>query len=304
LCLNKESRKDNNSLNRIFVKACVFLYLVVEFFKHFWLGVRSFGKAIPFIIKHRLYFYILLPALIMILLYKGGEMLVGRQSFSEVNTISEILNYLTKLLIDISLGILLMTFAKFIVVIILSPLLTYLSERCDTLLTGNKYHFNLDQFWRDIQRAIRIALRNIVRQYLIILPIYFIAWLFWKNPTSSPVMFLVFLISSYYYGFSFIDYINERRKLDVKNSIQFVRKTSGLAISIGGCYAVLIFGPVDIGVIFSLKGYDPLNVSSSLLTIGYQLILWFLASAAPILGIVAATLAMYELGHLKSNALQ
>jgi CysZ protein len=274
----------------------------MEFLKHFWLGLLSFGRAIPFMVKHRLYFYIVFPAFVMMLIYKGGEMLVGRQSISEVNTMSEILNYLTKLLVDISLGIILMTFAKFIVVMVLSPLLTYLSEKCENLLTGNRYDFNLEQFWRDIKRAIRIALRNIVRQYLMILPIYFLAWFFWNNPSNSPLMWLIFLISAYYYGFSFIDYINERRKLDVKSSIEFVRNTKGLAISIGGCYALIIYGPVDIGVIFSLKGYDALHASPSILTICYQLILWLLASAAPILGIIAATLAMNELGHLKPKA--
>lgn len=253
-------------------------------------------------IKHRLYFYILLPAVIMVMVYKGGELLVGRQSVSDVHTMSEILWYVLRLLIDITLGLMLMTFAKFIVVILLSPLLAYLSERCEKILTGNSYSFELEQFWRDIKRAIRLALRNMFRQYLIIIPLYIIAWLFWDNVTTSPIMWIIFLISSYFYGFSFIDYINERRKLDFHKSIVFVRSHKGLALAIGGCYALLIFGPVDLGVIFSLKGYDPLNVSHSILQFIFHLFFWIIASAAPILAIIAATLSMNELGFLKRRS--
>jgi len=273
----------------------------MEQLKHAWLGIRCFVQAIPFMFKHGLYFYIILPAAIMILVYKGGEFLAGRQSVYEVKTMSEIVWYVFRLLIDISLGIMLMTFAKFIVVIVLSPLLAYLSERCETILTGNTYTFNLEQFWKDIKRAMRLALRNIVRQYLIIIPLYIIAWLFWAESSQSPVMWIIFIVSSYYYGFSFIDYINERRKLDFKKSIVFVRSHKGLAVAIGGCYAFMIFGPVDLGVIFSLKGYDSMDMSGSIWSIFYHLILWLLASAAPILAIIAATLAMKELGYLKKR---
>lgn len=262
----------------------------------------SFVKAVPFMLKHGLYFYIILPAAIMILVYKGGELIASRQPVSEAQTMSEIVWYVLGLLIDITLGIMLMTFAKFIVVIVLSPLLAYLSERCETILTGNSYAFNLEQFWKDIKRALRLALRNIVRQYLIIIPLYVFAWLFWEDSTKSPLTWCIFLVSSYYYGFSFIDYINERRKLDFKRSIAFVRSHKGLAVSIGGCYAFMIFGPVDLGVIFSLKGYDSMQVSNSILNIVVHLFLWLIASAAPILAIIASTLAMHELGYLKRKS--
>ena len=270
-------------------------------FKHFYLGLNSFFRAVPFMLKHGLYLYIFVPAAIMILVYKGGELMASRQSVSEAQTMSEIVWYLLGLIIDVTLGIMLMTFAKFIVVIVLSPLLAYLSERCETILTGNAYKFNLEQFWKDIKRALRLAMRNILRQYLIIIPLYAIAWLFWKNAAESPIMWLIFLVSSYYYGFSFIDYINERRKLDFQKSITFVQEHKGLAISIGGMYALMIFGPVDLGIIFSLKGYDPTNLSGSVLQIGYHLILWVIASTAPILAIIATTIAMKELGYIKKK---
>ena len=269
--------------------------------KQFWLGIKSFMLAFPFMFRHGLYPYVAVPAAVMIMLYKGGEMLVGRQSFSEADNMSDILWYIVRLLIDIFFGLTLMTFAKFIVVIVLSPLLTYLSERCETILTGNKYHFSLEQFWNDIKRAIKLAFRNIIRQYIIIIPIYILAWLLWKDPLKSPLMWLVFIVSAYFYGFSFIDYLNERRKLDFKKSIKFVRDNKGLAVSIGGCYALMIFGPVDLGIIFSFKNYDPSAVLMSILDIFYHLILWILASSAPVLGIIAATLAMRDLGHLKSE---
>ena len=56
------------------------------------------------------------------------------------------------------------------------------------------------------------------------------------------------LVSSYFYGFSFIDYSNERNKLSVKESVQFVRKNKGLSVGLGMIFSICFYVPF-IGVI-------------------------------------------------------
>jgi CysZ protein len=136
-------------------------------------------------------------------------------------------------------------------------------------------------------------------QYLFFIIIFFVSFLGWQDPKSSPVFYLIFVIAFYYYGFSFIDYINERRKLDIDQSVQFVRHHWGLALALGAVYSCMILVPVDLGVIFSLTGFGDKNFFLSAGELILHILLWVAASAAPILAIVASTIAMNDLVGLK-----
>ena len=82
-----------------------------------------------------------------------------------------------------------------------------------------------------------------------IIILFFVSFIPVVGLISTP---LLFFISSYYYGFSFMDYTAERRKLTVKESIHFVKQNKGLAIGNGLPFALALLIPV-IGV--SLSGF-------------------------------------------------
>lgn len=218
----------------------------------------------------------------------------------KAENMNEIVWYLIYLLIEISIAILLMKFAKYLVVIILSPLISYLSMKTEKILTGNTYPFSFRQLVQDIKRATKIVIRNLMWEYFFFLIILLVSFLGWEDPKSSPVFYLTFVIGFFYYGFAFIDYINERRRLDIDESIIFVRKHRGLAIVIGGIYSLLILVPLNVGVLFDFSNFinEPLDTIATFL---FHLFLWLCASTAPIVAIVAATIAMNDLVDLKSN---
>ena len=97
-----------------------------------------------------------------------------------------------------------------------------------------------------------------------------------------------------------MDYINERRRLTMDESIAFMRENRGLAIVIGGVYSILILVPVDISVLFNFSAFGE-NFGSALGNFFLNLFLWICASAAPILAIIAATIAMDDLVDLSTN---
>jgi len=118
----------------------------------------------------------------------------------------------------------------YIVIIIMAPVLSYLSEKTEKILTGNKYNANFLQIIKDILRGVFIALRNLFIYLLFVVLMFFISFI--------PVIglfspFVLFIISSYFYGFSFIDYINERQKLTIKKSVANIRQNKGIALGIG-----------------------------------------------------------------------
>jgi CysZ protein len=272
----------------------------MQFFRNFFLGLRSYYKAIKFIIAHKFYWYLIIPAILMLVIYYIGSLIMNSYTLPKAKNMNEIVWYLIYLLIEISIAIMLMKFAKYLVVIILSPLISYLSMKTEKILTGNKYPFSFRQLVHDIKRATKIVIRNLMWEYFFFLIILLVSFLGWEDPKSSPIFYLTFVIGFFYYGFAFIDYINERRRLDIDESIIFVRKHRGLAIVIGGIYSLLILVPLNVGALFDFSNFsnEPLDTIATFL---FHLFLWLCASTAPIVAIVAATIAMNDLVDLKSN---
>ena len=279
----------------------------MNFFKQFTLGIRSYWNAVKFIHQHKLYFYFPIPALLMLFIYYVGSQFAAWQSSWDPNlgciecsNMNETIWFMIKMLVSISLGLILMKFAKYIVVVILSPLLSILSQIVEKKLTNNTYPFSLSQTLHDVKRGLRIAMRNVMWEYIFFLVILIVSAFGWEEAHQSPIFYLTFVIGFFYYGFSFIDYINERRRLDIDQSIHFIRKHRGLAIAIGTVYSLLILVPVDLAEMVNFSGFldHPFEtLGNSLL----QFLLWFLASCSPILAIVAATLSMHELVDLNTN---
>ncbi|MFZ9028259.1 MAG: EI24 domain-containing protein [Crocinitomicaceae bacterium] len=270
------------------------------FLKNLFFGYKAYFKAIKFIREHKLYWYFAIPAILMLGIYGLGDMVQHHKIEPDVHDMNEIVWYLIFLLIEISIALLLMNFAKYLVVVILSPVLASLSMKTEKILTSNKYQFNLSQLISDIKRAIHIAIRNLIWFYLLFLVIYIVCYLGWEDPKKSPVFYLTFMIGFFYYGFGFLDYINERRRLDMDQSIMFVRKNRGLAIAIGSIYSIMILVPVDLSALFYWSNFSDAPME----TIGrffLHLLLWLCASIAPILAIIAATIAMNDLVDLSKN---
>lgn len=272
----------------------------MHYLQDFWLGLKSYGKAMRFIREHKLYWYFLFPAVLMLGIYKFGHWIKYRPISAELDNMNGIVWYLIQLMIEITAGLILMKFSKYLVVIILSPLLSHLSQKTEKILTGNKYPFDMHLLIDDVKRGVRIAVRNLMWEYFFFIIIYVVSKFGWEDPRLSPVFYLTFAIGFFYYGFSFLDYINERRRLDMDQSIMFVRKHRGLAVGIGCIYSLLILVPVDISALFSWKEIMAAPISG----IGrflLHLLLWICASAAPILAIISATIAMDDIVDLSKN---
>ena len=133
--------------------------------------------------------------------------------------------------------------------IVLSPILAILSEKTASIITGKKYPFDILQLTRDIVRAILIALRNMLIQLAFLIGFFIISFI----PIVGWLISFVgnFLVASYFYGFAFIDYTNERNRLSLKQSIQFVRTNKWFAIGIGTIFALCFMVPLIGGIIAS-----------------------------------------------------
>lgn len=269
----------------------------MQFILNFRLALVSSIKAIRFIIIHNLGWYILIPAVLMLFVYQLGATIQQHQPEMVIRNMNDISWYFIHLLFEITIGFFFMRSAKYLVVLLLSPLTAHLSQKTAFLLTGNTTLFSMRQLARDVERSFRIVLRNLMWEYVLFGLIYLFAAIGWSNATESPLIYLIFGIGFFYYGFSFLDYTNERLKRNMEESIRFARKHRGLAIGIGMIYSLMIWVPVDLKALFDWSTFQA-NPFEFIRLFIMNLFFWFTASCAPVVTVVAATIAMNDLTHL------
>jgi CysZ protein len=112
-------------------------------------------------------------------------------------------------------------FMKYLILILLSPLFAFISEKTEELVTGKKYKFKFLQFVKDVYRGILITCRNMLLESLLI---FIGAIISFFAPVISPFVLIgLFLVNSYFMAFNFFDYIVERRGMNFSKRIQYMR---------------------------------------------------------------------------------
>jgi CysZ protein len=221
-------------------------------------SVQAYFHTHRFIIKHRLWKWILIPGIIYAVLFCLGIYLFWISSSSAIEFmlaktgVKEWMekmqsSWLSFLLIfgQIVLNLVLLLFYfslfKYLFLIIGSPLFAYLSEKTESIMEGKDFPFSFSQLMKDMVRGIRLALRNMLWQtvYTVsILILSFVPLVGWVTPL------LALLIECYYLGFSMLDYSCERNKLSTAQSILFIGRHKGLAIGNGIIFYMMHMLPI------------------------------------------------------------
>jgi len=211
------------------------------------IAFQSYYSAHMFIIKHRLWKWILIPGIIYSLLFGAGIYLFWISSGNAIDLLFSLTglkkwmftleeSWLKFLFIfgQVILQLVLMLFYfslfKYIFLIIGSPVFSYLSEKTGAIMENKEFPFSFNQLLKDIARSVKLVLRNSLWQTVYILSILilsFIPFIGWFTP------FFAILIEAYYLGFSMLDYSCERNKLSASQSIAFISDHKGLAIGNG-----------------------------------------------------------------------
>ena len=250
---------------------------------HLVLGFKVFLKAVPLFFRYRLYSFAILPILIAIILNTGNELILPTEKIAEANSTIGIFWAWIAITFQTILGILMFALGNFLAPLILTPLFTYYSERCEKLISGKDTPFELFQFLKDVLRAARLSLRNIILYsfWILILYLFTISLL----GESGKVIFRLgtFVFSAYFYGFNFLDYSLEIKKLNYHQSISFIKSHKGIALSIGACFSL--------STLFPTAANFPFDSLTSM----KDMLIWLSRALSPLIGILAATLCMAEL---------
>lgn len=221
-------------------------------------SIQAYSITHRFIIKHRLWKWILIPGFIYAILFCMGIYLFVVSSNSAIdfmlhksgveewmgkmqNSWLSFLLIFGQLILNLILLLFYFSLFKYLFLIIGSPLFAYLSEKTEAIIEDREYPFNFKQLLKDMVRGIRLALRNMLWQtvYTVsILILSFIPLIGWITPL------LALLVECYYLGFSMLDYSCERHKLSTSQSIAFIGRHKGLAIGNGIVFYLMHFVPV------------------------------------------------------------
>ncbi|MEX1201934.1 MAG: EI24 domain-containing protein [Ferruginibacter sp.] len=225
--------------------------------KEIIISFQSYMQAHQFIVKHRMWKWILIPGLVYALLFMGGIYLFWTSSNTAIEFIlvqSGVKAWLDKIqeswinflfiIGQIILRLVLLFFYfslfKFLFLILGSPLFAYLSEKTESIMEGREYNFYFKQFVKDIGRGIKIALRNLLWQTVYVVSILIMSFI----PLFGWIAPLVALmVECYYFGFSMLDYSSERNKLSASQSIEFIGRHKGLAIGNGMLFYLMHLVP-------------------------------------------------------------
>lgn len=211
------------------------------------IAIQSYQEAHRFIVKHRLWKWILIPGFLYSILFCAGIYLFWISSGQAIDSLFSItglkkwmytiegswLKFLFifgQVILQLVLLLFYFSLFKFLFLIIGSPLFAYLSEKTEAIMEGRDFPFSFAQLLKDIARGIKLALRNALWQTvytLSILILSFIPFVGWFTPL------IALIIECYYLGFAMLDYSCERNKLSTSQSIEFIGKHKGLAIGNG-----------------------------------------------------------------------
>lgn len=229
----------------------------IHFFAQFRIAVAAYFKAVELLFDRRLLVYLVYILLVSAALV-ALELFITSALVETVETrvleiispetfwapLRKIIQFIIRIGLHFFFYFAFITINKYLLLIVLSPLMAVISEKTETILTGKEYPFEISSLFRDIRRGVVIALRNMGIEFGCLFLGLFVVWIpviGWFCP-----LFL-FILSCYFYGFSMIDYINERRALSTSQSIVYVQSHKGLAIG-NGFVLLLLFAIPYVGV--------------------------------------------------------
>ena len=253
----------------------------------------SFFAALPFAFRHGLAWMFAVPIVLFVLISWGFfvvlhgpvdqlgalaadwlEIPVEEASEGLWNDLKNVLNatreFVVAFVLRLAIAYLLFLVNKYIVLILLSPLLAYASERTEEIVTGRTFPFSWRQLLLDAIRGSLVALRNGVLELVISLLLWALGLII---PILAPfTVVLLFLVSAYFYGFSMFDYMLERRRLRVSESVRAVNQRLGAVVTNGALFSLvmkvpllgLLFGPVmaAIGAVLAEHGTTRTDAST------------------------------------------
>jgi CysZ protein len=236
--------------------------------------ISAYFQVFTLASRYKLYPYLILSGIISLII--GGAIFTGAYAFSDDigNFIKDVypwewgrsaVNVIAGWFSGILITIIGFFLYKYIILILVGPIMSPLSEKLEEGLSGDKsgIQFSWARMIKEMLRGIRIGLRNIFKEILYTILLLIASLIPGVAFLSTPG---IYMVQAYYAGFGNMDFFLERH-YDVKGSAQFVRKYGGAAVANGAIFLLILLIPV-IGLILA-----PFMATIAATKVGYDRLL-------------------------------
>ena len=129
----------------------------------------------------------------------------------------------------------------FLILTVLSPVNTFLSEQVESDLIGRKFGFDLERFLLDILRMIGVVLIVLFMEFFLMGIWWVVSWMFGFEAIND---FVFFIIAAFFYGYSFYDYSLERHSIGIRSSLGFAKRNWVEMVLTGGIFTLSFALPI------------------------------------------------------------
>ena len=235
-------------------------------FSQFFSAIGSFGQALPYLTRKGFKRFLVLPIIInsLLLTFAIWASVVYGESLTnyllglfldESSSLSKYLGWIVAAVLRISILMIYFSFFRYILLILLSPFLSFLSEKVDRYENGGDFPFSLKQLGNDIIRAIRINLRNLGIELILTIALSLVTFIPLVGLLSP---FAILMVQSYFFGFAMMDYNAERYRWTLKETSSWMKKNfaavTGIGLAFHLCFLVPVAGWIIAPVLATVAG--------------------------------------------------
>ncbi|MDR1415546.1 MAG: EI24 domain-containing protein [Odoribacteraceae bacterium] len=220
-------------------------------------GIGAYGRALSLLFSRRFWWFLLFPAAMSVLLFFAGSYLVegwgdllaervGARVDAWIREIAWLgwaggaTRLATRWLLRLVYFFSFVLWGGYLLLAALSPVFSWLSERVEAHLSGRIYPFRFGRFLWEVGRGILVAARNMALQMVVFAALFVLSFFPLGWLLTPP---LALLASSYFYGFTFMDYAVERKRLNIRQGIGYIRGEGGRAVGIGLVFSLSLLFP-------------------------------------------------------------
>ncbi|MBI35071.1 MAG: hypothetical protein CMP67_06875 [Flavobacteriales bacterium] len=224
------------------------------------IAFRSYGSAHRFIKKHKLWHYVYIPGILNIVLFyfsfnwfinsvagwvtgifdldcEGGLFVWFCYM---ITAIAGYLEFFVKAFLYVAFIGLYLNIYKSILLILYSPILAFLIDTVEKKDKGVNEPFRMEQLLKDTVRGIVIALRSLFMEGVAVFALFVMAFVPIIN-IVQPI--LLWIVSAYFLGVSMLDYTLEKKGMNAKGSINYMKKHKALTTGIGSVFQLVFLIP-------------------------------------------------------------
>mgnify|MGYP003564023896 CR=1 FL=1 len=221
-------------------------------FQQWGIALGSYAKAFPYLLKPGYRRYLLLPVLVNLLfliavvwaaLVYAEPLLTAVLNYFNIDLSSwgKAWSSVAVIVLQILSFLLFLSVYKYVVLVVLAPLLAFLSEKVEKDLLGQDFPFSWSQFVQDIGRALVINGFNLIRELGLTLLLSILGFI---PLVGLAAPFLILLVQSYFYGYGLLDYNAERWRFTIGQTEKYMWQHKGQTIAIGLVFHFIFLIPL------------------------------------------------------------